>query len=66
MEIKQLIEQGRAKMKFHVDENGDLIIETLEDKLIIPHNVATELLSNLQSKLFEKRKIKFSIKEIFK
>ena len=67
MDIKQRIEtEHGVSMQFHVDENGDLIVETIEESIKVPHNVATELLNYLQSKLFERRKDRFSLKQIFK
>lgn len=54
MKIKQLIDTpSGVSVKFHVDEDGSLIIEMDGESIEIPHLLAMELLHYLTAKLYD-------------
>lgn len=53
MKIKQLIEGDGKSISFHINEDGELVIENNGETIEVPHLVAIELIQYLASKLYE-------------
>lgn len=53
MKIKQLIEGDGKSISFHINEDGELVIENNGEIIEVPHLVAIELIQYLASKLYE-------------
>jgi hypothetical protein len=65
--IKYQLKEGQVELIFHVNDEGNLVIEANGQPVEISHLVAVELTNIIQSKLFEHRQKKGSIlKHLFR
>jgi hypothetical protein len=65
--IKYQIQEGQIELLFHIDEQGNMVIEANGQTAQISHLVAIELIEILQHKLYEHQNNSQSLlKRIFK
>jgi len=65
--IKYQLREGQVELLFHVNDEGNLVIEANGRPVEVSHLVAVEMTNIIQGKLFEHRQKKGSIlKHLFR
>jgi hypothetical protein len=65
--IKYQLREGQVELLFHVNDEGNLVIEANGRPVEVSHLVAVEMTNIIQGKLFEHRQKKGSIlKNLFR